>query len=53
MEGNQALAEQLMGEMESSPLTTFANLLLREQQKQANERQLGHDNVVDDNQCRR
>jgi hypothetical protein len=36
-----------------SPLTTFFDLLLREQQRQEDERGLGHDNIVDDNQCRR
>jgi hypothetical protein len=53
MGGNQALAGELMTGMETSPLITFANLLLQEQQRQADALGLGHDNVVDDNQCRR
>ncbi len=53
MDGNQALAEQLISEMTSSPLTTFVSLLLKEQERQSQDRQLGQDTVVDDNQCRR
>jgi hypothetical protein len=53
MDGNEALAGQLISEMTSSPLTTFASLLLKEQERQSQDRQLGQDNVVDDNQCRR
>lgn len=53
MDGNQALAGQLISEMRSSPLTTFTTLLLKESEKQSPDRRPGQDNVVDDNQCRR
>jgi hypothetical protein len=53
MDGNQALAEELLAGMQSSPLLTFGNLLLQEQQRQQEERNLGQVNLVDDNQCRR
>jgi hypothetical protein len=54
--GQASLAQQgnsFISEMTSSPLTTFMQLLLKEQGKQSVDRQLGQDNVVDDSQCRR
>ena len=51
--GDEGLAGQLMAETVSSPLVTFITLLEQEQERQDKDRQIGQDNVVDDNQCRR
>jgi hypothetical protein len=52
LDGDHTLAEQVISEMSSNPLTTFVTLLLTEEQKQAAGAQ-GAPGVVDDNQCRR
>jgi len=53
LEGDHALAAQVITEMATSPLTTFTTLLLKEEQQQAEELKTGIPNVVDDNQCKR
>jgi hypothetical protein len=53
VQGDEALAGQLISEMRSSPLTTFTTLLLKEPERRSADHQPGQDNVVDDSQCRR
>jgi hypothetical protein len=50
--GDQALAQQVMAEIGTNPLTTFNTFLQQEEEKQATDAK-GLDNLVDDNQCRR
>jgi len=51
IEGDYALATQVVAEISTNPLTTFTELLEKEEDQQASDR--GVDNLVDDNQCRR
>jgi filamentous hemagglutinin family protein len=50
--GDYALAAQVVAELDTNPLTTFTTLLQQEEEKQDADGK-GLDNVVDDNQCRR
>ncbi len=52
--GNHALAAQVISEMDTNPLTTFAFLLLKEEAKQADDKgkKKGLDNVTNDTQCK-
>ena len=52
LQGDHALAEQMISEMSTTPVTTLVTLLLKEEKKQAAENR-GQDNVVYDNQCKR
>jgi len=52
IDGDHALAAQVIAEFDTNPLTTFTTLLLQEEEKQASDGK-GLDNLVDDNQCRR
>jgi len=52
IDGDYALAAQVVAELDTNPLTTFTTLLLQEEEKQASDAK-GLDNLVDDNQCRR
>ena len=52
LQGDHALAEQLISEMSTTPVTTLAALLLKEEKKQSQDNR-GQDNVVYDNQCKR
>jgi hypothetical protein len=52
LQGDHALAEQVISEMSTTPVTTLVTLLLKEEKKQTPENR-GQDNVVYDNQCKR
>ena len=53
MDGDHALAAQVIAEMETNPLTTFVSLMLKEEKKQAEDDKKATGAVVDDTQCKR
>ncbi|NPC59368.1 beta strand repeat-containing protein, partial [Caenimonas soli] len=52
IEGDHALATQVVAEFSTNPLTTFTELVLKEEEPRAGDGR-GVDNLVDNNQCRR
>jgi hypothetical protein len=52
IEGDHALATQVVAEISTNPLTTFTELVEKEEEQQASDGR-GVDNLVDNNQCRR
>ena len=55
LDGDQALAEKVVAELTSNPLTTFVTLLVKEQEKEKDEADADHrkgEVVIGDQQCR-
>jgi hypothetical protein len=53
LQGDHRLAARVISEMQSTPLTTFVRLLLKEERKQDDDRRRGLDKIIYDNQCKR
>jgi len=52
LDGNHEVAQQVVAQLDTNPLTTFTTLVLKEEKKQAEDKDKSKPTVIDATQCK-